>query len=168
LVKCSNCGEEVDLITTNTCRNCGLVYTEGENLVRLDMNSEISRQERKKRAYNSRKSVMLNPVDPKLLNLTTRHSTKTSNKELKRAFKNEARFMRNGDYYSIVTEIKRIVSALRLPPFIAIDSINLYNSILKEDQTFFDKHYYKYAGVAACIVICCRLNNSPSHVELCG
>lgn len=37
----------------------------------------------------------------------------------------------------------------------------MYESLIKKDEDFFEKNYFKFAAIAACILVSCRKNNVP-------
>lgn len=154
VIYCPECKEEV---YGNTCKNCGLIFESRPivNLPKLIVEKDIGKEnqfEGWRWNYSS-------------LEDSTVHSNKTSNKELKRAFKREyssdkkfGRKYLNGYY-----EIKRICECLYFNKNISNTAIYFLRTLI--DREYMSKSRKKYATFAALVIISARLNHIPFRYE---
>ena len=149
---CPECKSEV---YGDVCKNCGLVF-ESRPIVNLS------------------KRVLGDDVDKRTngwkwnyssIEDATTHSNKTSNPELKKAFKrervNDSKFGRK--YLNGYYEIKRICDYLHLSKNVSNNAIYLLRTLIIRD--FMGKTRRKYAVFVALVIISLRLDGIPFRYE---
>ena len=151
---CPECKSEV---YGNVCKNCGLVF---ESSPIINLPKLIVEEERNKE--NQFEGWKWDYSD---LEDSTVHSNKTSNKELKKAFKrehvNDSKYGRK--YLNGYYEIKRICGYLQLNKNISNTGIYFLRILI--DKEYMSKTRRKYATFSALIIIAARLNHIPFSYE---
>jgi len=149
---CPECKNEV---YGTVCKNCGLVFESKPvtNLQKRSLKDDVDNRTNGWRwSYSS-------------LEDATTHSDKTSNPELKKAFKrehvNDSKFGRK--YLNGYYEIKKIVGNLRLSRNISDTAIYLLRTLIERE--YMVKTRRRYAIFAALVIIGSRLNNIPFRYE---
>lgn len=89
----------------------------------------------------------------------TSHSRKTSDKNLKRAFKIEKPKDRYRYYYESYVEIKRICDTLQIGEKIFLEAMNIYKELFK--LGFVRRIHMKFAILAACVMIATQIHKFP-------
>lgn len=151
---CPECYNEVN---GNVCKNCGLVFESRPivNLPKLIVEEDVNKENQ----FEGWKWNYSNIED------STIHSKKTSNPELKKAFKREyssdekyGRKYLNGYY-----EIKRICNYLRFNENVSNTAIYFLRVLI--DKRYMSKSRRKYATFAALVIIGARLSHIPFRYE---
>jgi len=157
-MKCPECKQNYE---GYVCTNCGLVIEDKP----IDFSASI----RFKDTHSNKKVVenafyKSNAPD---IEFMTYHTNKTSNPELKKAFKNKDIGRSKGfkqDYVKVFYEIKRICAYLLLPTIIVDETLELYKSVIRKDKKFFSRKNYKFNGISACIKISARIHSYPLSI----
>lgn len=151
-MKCDDCGAEVNP-ERGVCINCGLVAID---------RPIVSIPSRDYDGDEPKGSFMKN-IDIKR---TTTHSRRTTNPELQRAFYKEDLFKDGNPIdYKIIVELDRMCSALQLSDKISEEAYFIYKSVLKKDPDYFKKNYFRYAALAAYIVLAARMHGRALRIR---
>lgn len=151
---CPECESEV---YGNVCKGCGLVFKSRPitNLPKLIVEEDMSKENQ----FEGWKWDYSNLED------STVHSNKTSNKELKKAFKreyvNDSKYGRR--YLNGYYEIKRICNYLRFGNNVSNIAIYFLRTLI--ERNYMTKTRRKYATFAALVIVGARLNNTPFRYE---
>ena len=172
--RCIECGS-INVID-NVCRDCGLIQQENGDFGFVNSFVPINNSpEYSELRYNSHNGGQLkkslSPITPETVGLgfLTSHSKNTHNRELKRAFYHEKRYVKDYNEKELLThsiEMKRIVSQLDLPDIVFREAFNVLKSLLKINKNFFVKYKdSKNAVQSLCIKIGAKIHKIKASLR---
>jgi len=143
IMKCEECGKEVD---GTTCKNCGAVYD--IRPIALNYDGYPAKKSDITTLYASEMWSWEHPLSPKI-----RKTSKAFNPKYQKKYEDYV-------YIKAYESISKLCANLKLPKNIKNEALNLFRGIRTKDPYFF-KRMKLAPTYLACIKIACRLNDYP-------